>query len=452
MSRIPIASLLLALPVTLASTPLWADLTPAEVWGDWRQYMQSMGYQVEASEAFDGADLTVSDVTLKMDMAEEGGDFSLSLGTLRFEPEGDGAVNIRMPNVMPMTINVAPETPEDEPVSMVLNYAQTAPVMRASGSAEALQYDYAADSISLTLAGLKVGEESYTEEEAKFTLTGSGVSSRTEMTGTDTRRYDQSGRIDSLQYDVVMKTPEDPARVAVKGGVDQVVFDGSGTLPMIDAGADMAAMMREGLTFGGSFTAGAGRTDMQVSDPENGEFQLVSSSTGAKLGVKLDSFKMSDMIWGIFDPTGQLPRDPATLVVDLSGKAKLLFELMDPEVTATMGDKAPGEIHALNVNEVTLDVAGAEFDATGAITFDNDDMQTVPGMPKPVGALDLSLIGGVALLDKLVTMGLIPQEQALGARMMMGLFTVPGEGEDSLTSRIEFTEEGGILANGQQIK
>jgi uncharacterized protein DUF2125 len=499
MSRIPTASLLLALPVTLASTPLWADLTPAEVWGDWRQYMQSMGYQVEASEAFDGADLTVSDVTLKMDMAEEGGDFSLSLGTLRFEPEGDGAVNIRMPNVMP----------EDEPVSMVLNYAQTAPVMRASGSAEALQYDYAADSISLTLAGLKVGEESYTEEEAKFTLTGSGVSSRTEMTGTDTRRYDQSGRIGSLQYDVVMKTPEDPARVAVKGGVDQVVFDGSGALPMIDAGADVAAMMREGLTFEGSFTAGAGHTDMQVSDPENGEFQLVSSSTGAKLGVamgpqglsynggqqdievsvtaadmpfpiqfsmaesafnlkmpvmkseepqdfafgvKLDSFKMSDMIWGIFDPTGQLPRDPATLVVDLSGKAKLLFELMDPEVTATMGDEAPGEIHELNVNEVTLDVAGAEFDATGAITFDNEDMQTVPGMPKPVGALDLSLIGGVALLDKLVTMGLIPQEQALGARMMMGLFTVPGEGEDSLTSRIEFTEEGGILANGQQIK
>ena len=505
MSRIPTASLLLALPVTLASTPLWADLTPAEVWGDWRQYMQSMGYQVEASEAFDGADLTVSDVTLKMDMAEEGGDFSLSLGTLRFEPESDSAVNIRMPNVMPMTINVAPETPEDEPVSMVLNYAQTAPVMRASGSAEALQYDYAADSISLTLAGLKVGEESYTEEEAKF----SGVSSRTEMTGSDTRRYDQSGRIDSLKYDVVMKTPDDPARVAVNGGVDQVVFGGSGALPMIDAGADVAAMMREGLTFEGSFTAGAGHTDMQVSDPENGEFQLVSSSTGAKLGVamgpqglsydggqqnievsvtaadmpfpiqfsmaesafnlkmpvmkseepqdfafgvKLDSFKMSDMIWGIFDPTGQLPRDPATLVVDLSGKAKLLFELMDPEVTATMGDEVPGEIHALNVNEVTLDVAGAEFDATGAITFDNDDMQTVPGMPKPVGALDLSLIGGVALLDKLVTMGLIPQEQALGARMMMGLFTVPGEGEDSLTSRIEFTEEGGILANGQQIK
>ena len=62
------------------------------------------------------------------------------------------------------------------------------------------------------------------------------------------------------------------------------------------------------------------------------------------------------------------------------------------------------------------------------------------------------MIGGVAVRDEVVTMGLIPQEQALGGRMMMGLLTVPGEGEDSLTSRIEFTEEGGILANGQQIK
>ena len=138
MSRIPTASLFLSLPVTLASTALWADLTPAEVWGDWRQYMERMGYQVEAQEATEGDDLTVSDVTLKMDMAEDGGDFSMSLGTLNFEQESDGAVNILMPDVMPMTINVAPETPEDEPVSMVLNYTQTAPVMRASGSPDAL--------------------------------------------------------------------------------------------------------------------------------------------------------------------------------------------------------------------------------------------------------------------------------------------------------------------------
>ena len=39
-----------------------------------------------------------------------------------------------------------------------------------------------------------------------------------------------------------------------------------------------------------------------------------------------------------------------------------------------------------------------------------------------------------------------------GTLMMMGLFAKPGEGEDSLTSKIEITEEGGILANGQRLQ
>jgi len=55
-------------------------------------------------------------------------------------------------------------------------------------------------------------------------------------------------------------------------------------------------------------------------------------------------------------------------------------------------------------------------------------------------------------MDKLVQMGLLPQEQAMGARMMMGLFARPGEGPDSLTSTLEINAEGHILANGQRIQ
>jgi hypothetical protein len=73
-------------------------------------------------------------------------------------------------------------------------------------------------------------------------------------------------------------------------------------------------------------------------------------------------------------------------------------------------------------------------------------------MPKPVGQINLALQGGGALIDKLVAMGLLPSEQAMGARMMMGLFAVPTGEPDSLTSQIEFTEDGQILANGQRIK
>ena len=59
---------------------------------------------------------------------------------------------------------------------------------------------------------------------------------------------------------------------------------------------------------------------------------------------------------------------------------------------------------------------------------------------------------GNGLLDTLVGMGLVPEEQAMGARMMMGLFARPGDGEDTLVSTIEVKEDGSILANGQRIQ
>ena len=93
----------------------------------------------------------------------------------------------------------------------------------------------------------------------------------------------------------------------------------------------------------------------------------------------------------------------------------------------------------------------ARLSGAGSFTFDNTDMVTFNGVPRPEGALDLRLEGANALLDKLVAMGLLPQEQAMGARMMMGLFGVP-EGDDTLTSKIEVNAEGHLLANGQRLQ
>ena len=41
-------------------------------------------------------------------------------------------------------------------------------------------------------------------------------------------------------------------------------------------------------------------------------------------------------------------------------------------------------------------------------------------------------------------LGLVPEDQAMGARMMMSMFAVPA-GDDALESRIEFNEAGQIL-------
>jgi hypothetical protein len=172
-----------------------------------------------------------------------------------------------------------------------------------------------------------------------------------------------------------------------------------------------------------------------------------------KLVLSMSDFTISDLIWGIFDPTGQLPRDPATLVVALTGQAKLLANIMDPQVMEDLEDgPPPGELEALNIEALEVTAAGASLTGDGAFTFDNTDLTTFDGMPRPTGILDLQLVGGNALLDKLVAMGLLPEEQAGGARMMMGLFARPGDGPDTLNSTLEINEQGHILANGQRIQ
>jgi len=116
------------------------------------------------------------------------------------------------------------------------------------------------------------------------------------------------------------------------------------------------------------------------------------------------------------------------------------------------GGTPPAEVSALDITQLTVDAVGARIDATGAFTFDNTDKITLPGYPKPVGDININIAGANGLLDKLVAMGFLPAEQVMGARMMLGMFAVPGAAPDTLTSRIEFNEEGQILANGQRIK
>ncbi|MFD2739678.1 DUF2125 domain-containing protein [Sulfitobacter aestuarii] len=510
MYRTAPTSVYAALPLLLLSGAASADLTPVQVWNDWRGYMQDMGYRIEATESRTGADLTISGLRFDMVMPEEDGDLSVSLGDIALLQRDDGAVEVVMPDLLPLEIDVTPKSPDEERVQMTLNLAQTGQSFIASGSPEDITYDYAADAAAMALARLQVGAQNFGPEQASFKLQADKISSRTAVEIDGMRGYEQSGSIARLTYDLAITSPEDDTRVKMTGHVGDLDLSGRGMIPIDLANTqDMAVMLNAGFDIAGKISAASGGSVIEVSDPTNGVSTLNSTSGGGALsigmaqdglayegeqkdiavslalpdlpfpvefslaelgfelqvplsksekpqdfafGLDLDEFVMSDMIWGLFDPTGKLPRDPAALALDISGKAKLLSDLLDPRLAAAGPDAAPGEIEALRLNALTLDAAGAELTGKGDVTFDNSDTTTIPGMPKPVGAVDLRLVGGTALIDRLVAIGLLPSEQAMGARMMLGLFAVPGEGEDTVTSRIEFTEEGQILANGQRIK
>jgi hypothetical protein len=176
--------------------------------------------------------------------------------------------------------------------------------------------------------------------------------------------------------------------------------------------------------------------------------------------VNLTDLAVNDEIWGMLDPAGALPRTPATAVIDLAGKVRMLADLtspgydpaemiMGPPEEMMMGP--PAELHALTLNELTLSFGGARITGTGAFTFDNADLATFGGMPRPQGEANITLTGVNGLLDRLVQLGILPTDQLMMVRGMLGFFAIPA-GDDVLTSKFEVTPEGAILANGMPLQ
>ena len=129
-------------------------------------------------------------------------------------------------------------------------------------------------------------------------------------------------------------------------------------------------------------------------------------------------------------------------MIDAEGTTILTEDLIE-----SSSDIPPFENSQVRLNALRVSLAGAELTGSGKAT---DTSQG--GMPSGVGELDLVLTGGNTLIDTLVDMGLLPNEDAMGARMMLGLLARPGEGTDTLISNIKIDESGAIFANGQRIK
>lgn len=500
-----------AIGLSMLSHAAYADVTAAEVWGDWRAYFEGMGYAVTATEATSGDTLSVSDIAIEMTGAPDVEKMVLRMKGLQLTDNGDGTVDVVMPDTMPMTIEIQPNE-SDTPTIVGINYTQNGQKMTVSGDASAMVYDYAAAGFGMVLTSLMVDGTAMDQDTARLAVNGADLRSVTTMTMKPVRTYDQSMQAGSMAYDVFFKDPNAVEAVAMNSTTQNLAFKGTSAVPvgLTVQTQDLAPLLAAGFAFDGMFSTQGTETRINIVS-EEGETKIKTGSASSTLAVAMDAsgigyeaaaqqvqigaelaglpfplfaemaesgfkmrtpvvkaddpqdfslafnatdFTMSDIIWALFDPAGQLPRDAATIALDLSGKAKVLVNPMDTAAMQSMveSDVTPGELHALRIDRLTVDAVGTKLEATGDVTFDNTDKITLPGFPKPVGEVNINLAGANGLMDKLVEMGLLPAEQVMGARMMMGMFAVPGEAPDTLKSNIEFNEAGQILANGQRIK
>lgn len=490
-----------------STSAAWADISAQDVWTDWRDYLASTGYQVSGSETMSGNTLTVTDITMSLPIPEEDSTLTIVIPSISLIENGDGTVNVDYPSPLPVRFDV---TGGSEPASGEVVVTHSGSTMKISGDPQNMTYEHSSDNTTLTLGQVTAKGEPVPADTARVAISMDNTAGTTKTTLGDLRGFDQNFTVGQLAYDMAFKDPESADNGSFKGQLQGLTFSGTGSIPKDMDTTNMSAMLKAGFAVDGGFSytggnsalegTGDGQSFAAQTSSQGGSFEFGMNASTLTYGVsgkatsisasgsdlpfpvelnlaetalrlvfpiaksddpqdfsfllKLGDFTMSDMIWSIFDPAGNLPRDPATIGLDLAGKLKMLVDIMDPASAEAIANSPvpPGEIHAVTINSLLLQAVGAKLTGQGAFTFDNSDMQTIPGMPRPEGAIDLALNGANALIDNLIKMGIISDQEAMPARMMMGMFAVPGDGPDSLKSRIEINAQGHILANGQRIK
>lgn len=492
----------------MSGSGAFAQVTPEEVWQNWQDLSTSYGQTITAtSAARNGDTLKVEGVSITF--SQDGTSVDGSIDKINFRDLGDGTVEVTMSDSYPIKMTVPAVEGEEGSTAtdLTIKVSQPGLVIIAGGSTSETSYSFTAPSMGIKLTSIEGVDAGVVDATAEATLTG--VSGNYLVGGDETAMtLASSFAAQSMALAVVGADKETQSDVRITATVADLEGTTKGNFLGAEAMTDLAAALKAGFNSEGSFSHGAVSFDVDVVDAGaptkimgsatsgNMTFALDSSQlkygtgnkdvsitvqspdipfpevkvTYAELGfnvlmpvaktdapadfaflTKIVDLSISDEIWGMLDPTGSLPHDPATLVIDTKGSVTLTTDLMDEAQMAALGETPPGEIHSLDVTELRANVAGAALTGAGSFTFDNTDLTTFEGVPAPTGKIDLKLIGGNGLMDKLVAMGLLSEEDVMGARMMLSMFANAGPGEDELNSTLEFKDKG-FFANGQQLQ
>lgn len=474
-----------------------ADVTAADVWADWQAQMlvDSNSDLTVGSENMAGGVLTVSDIVFSQDdgtVATE-----MQMGDLVFEERGDGTVSITMDESYPLVV-----TTEDD-VIVTVDVTQIGVDLIVSGDPDTMRYDLTADSYGFALRDVVSGD---------ITFTGDVSATLNDLTGGYTTAQTDSQRMTAFAMDVGsfdilvdVVIPDGEGSINVDGKITDLTLEGDVSMPdamtldnsdsmlvegfSVDAGYSYnGAIYNFDIDAEGDRTAGAvstsqgslqlvADTDRIAYDAQTDDLQVSLSTSELpfpvdmalaqyalgfemplserdepglfRLGLDLVDLTISEAIWSMFDPGAALPRDAATIQIDLAGTATPTTDLTMLDDEMPMG--SPILLNTLDLNALRIAAMGALVTGTGSFVVDNDDMQTFDGMPRPEGDVTLQIDGLNGLMDRLVETGLVPQDQIMGGRMMLGMFA-RSVGDDQLETRVEINPEGHVIVNGQRMR
>ncbi len=493
-----------AIALVFLATGAFAEVTPQEVWASWQAMMTSAGQELTVGSTADtGSAVEVTDVSIAY-KDELGGSASVSFDSLTFTDNGDGTVTVAMPESYP--IQMAFPDKGDGPGSIKLTVSQPGAVIVAGGSATETSYQITAPTTAIVL-------DEVTDENGKVLDTKVDVA-LTEVTGSyrmtrsgEVMGLDSAFGAKAAVLNMSGSGTDGGGSGTVKVSFADVTGATKGNFLNPEMMANMALALNSGFTMDSAFSFGAMAMDLDITEA-SGPTKVTATATGGGFNVAMDKtrlnygtalngakftmsgaeipfpqvdlafaesafnvvmpvsksdvaqdfsfltkvvdFTVSEDVWGLFDPAGTLARDPATVIVDLKGKGFWKQDIMDPALQMD-GAQPPGQLDSLDLTQVLAKAAGAEVSATGALAFDNTDLQTFGGVPRPDGKIAVNIKGANKLVDNLIALGILSEDDAMGFRMGLGMFARPGAAPDELVSEIEF-RDGGLFANGMQFR
>lgn len=485
----------------LAGSPAAAELTAERIWADWQAVAARAGLTLtSAGQTREGNSLTIRAVALSAPV--EGARLEAALGDFAFTEAEDGVIEISLAPEATITIAEAGAGAASNRARFLL--ANEGLAMIAYEEEGRIAYEYSADSLSLRLVeALADGRPA----DARVAFTLAGVEGYHAQGAEGEVTLDSGMSAAAVDIDVAIREPDGPGRLELRLALQDFDSTTSGTRLELAETGDLAAALAQGFavaaeanqgptTYHLSFSDQGSSVEMEGSADRGGirfelgperigygfsgegvryrmaapdmpvpgfevafgefsasfELPVVASATPRPFAalVRLVDLTVDEGLWSMVDPAEVLARDPAAIVVDLVGELALPFSLFDPQMMMT--PEFPGELHALRVRELRASAGGATLTGSGAFIFDNEDRETFPGMPRPMGAVDLRLEGGNRLIEGLVQLGLLPPDQAEMARAMLAFFARPGSTPDSFESTLEITPEGAVTANGMPIQ
>lgn len=494
-----LTSTLSLVAICAIAAPATADVTAAELWAEWQANAAAAGSPFVAQATTNANGLTLTGIVWTIPATDTEPPVDVMFGDMTLTNESDGSVTITMPETVGMMVDVPGEGAFGANLSMTFADLD----FTASGDMSDLSYNFSSSSITAMLDEIIGMPEDFKPEVTVDINIGATTGVFRQFDQGEDRAMESTLSSGPATFLVeVVGPPSEPGTVtmnlemgasqATASGLNMTMFDNAmlsanpgaysaDSFPSIYSDGTYASLRFDinvdipgtrfaanGSNDGGRIVSGVG-PDGIVFDISDQNFAVsaqgsdlpfpVDVSTSAtrmalsfpalagpdpqdfSVVLDLSDVAMNEQLWSIFDPGQAIPRDPITMQLDIAGLAVMFADLISMDPMQLTGP--PGEMRSVTLNNLNVSAGGAQLTGAGAAEF-------APGQfpPMPVGQVDLSLSGLNGLMSALTAAGLLPQEQAMMAQAMMGMFARPGAGPDTLESTIEFLPGGGITANG----